>query len=84
MPDFTPIIKTSSRLLTNSDLPSTKINKGTEVADLIAWLLIVLVGGCLIVGLIGLLMPLILFCVGFGLAILALYLLAWMFGRLFR
>ena len=54
------------------------------MADLLAWLLIVLVGGCLIVGLIGLLMPLILFCVGFGLAILALYVLAWLFGRLFR
>ena len=54
------------------------------MADLLAWLLIILVGTCLIVGLIGLLMPLILFCLGFGIAILVLYIVAWLFGRLFR
>lgn len=84
MPAFTTTIKTLICLLPDSDLPPTEMNKRTEVADLLAWLLIVLVGGCLIVGLIGLLMPLILFCVGFGLAILALYIVAWLFGRLFR
>lgn len=84
MPDFTPIIKTSSRLLPDSDLPSTKINKRTKVANLLAWLLIILVGGCFLVGLIGLLMPLFVFLLGFGLAILALHVLAWLFGRLFR
>lgn len=54
------------------------------MADLLAWLLIILVGGCLLVGLIGLLMPVIVFLLGFGLAILALHVLAWLFGRLFR
>ena len=54
------------------------------MADILAWLVILMVVGCLIVGLIGLLMPLILSCLGFGIAILVLYIVAWLFGRLFR
>ena len=54
------------------------------MADLIAWSLIILVGGCLVIGLIGLLMPVIVFLLGFGLAVLVLYIVAWLLGRLFR
>ena len=53
------------------------------MADKLAWLFLILIGGGLALGLIGLLMPLILFALGFGLAILAFYLLAWLLGRLF-
>jgi hypothetical protein len=35
------------------------------VADALAWMFIILVGGGMIVGIIGLLMPVILFCIGF-------------------
>jgi hypothetical protein len=50
------------------------------VADILVWLFMILVSGCLLIGVIGLLMPLILFAVGFGLAILALYILGWLIG----
>ena len=52
------------------------------MADKLAWLFMVVVGGGLLVGLIGLLMPLILFALGFGLAILAFGLVAWLIGRI--
>lgn len=52
------------------------------MADKLALLFIIVVGGCLSVGVIGLLMPLILFMVAFGLSIMAFAVLAWFFGRI--
>jgi hypothetical protein len=54
-----------------------------KVADKLAWLFMVVVSGSVLVGIIGLLMPLILFAIGFCLAVLAFYLLAWLLGRIF-
>ncbi|HEU5119126.1 MAG TPA: hypothetical protein VFT74_21225 [Isosphaeraceae bacterium] len=48
------------------------------MADLLAWLFL----GCVLVGLIGLLVPLILFTLGFGLATMAFAFLAWLVGRI--
>ncbi|WP_435018556.1 hypothetical protein TA3x_000533 [Tundrisphaera sp. TA3] len=53
------------------------------MADKFASLFVILVGGSLLAGLIGMLMPLILFCLGFGLAVLGFYLLAILLGRIF-
>ena len=52
------------------------------MADKLAWLFIIIVGGCLLVGIVGLLMPLILFLLGFGLAILGFSALAWLVDRI--
>jgi hypothetical protein len=49
-----------------------------NIASLLAWFVL----GCLVVGVIGLLMPVILFLIGFGLTILAFALLAWVLGRI--
>ena len=54
------------------------------MADNLAWVCMLVVGGCLVVGLIGLLMPIILLCVGFGLAVLVILLLARLLAPLFR
>src|SRR4051812_31032956 len=52
------------------------------MANFLAWLFLIMVVGGLLVGLVGLLMPLILFAVGVGLAVLAFALLAWLVGRI--
>lgn len=54
------------------------------MADKLAGLFMLVVGGSVIVGIIGLLMPIILFALGFGLAVLALYVLAHLLAPLFR
>jgi hypothetical protein len=54
------------------------------VADKLAWLFLIMVGGGLLVALIGLLLPIILFCLGFGLAVLVILLLARLLAPLFR
>ena len=48
------------------------------MADQLAWLVVVMILGGLVVGIVGLLMPLILFAAGFCLAILAFSLMAWL------
>jgi hypothetical protein len=52
------------------------------VADKVAWVVLMMILGGLVVGLVGLLMPLILFATGFGLAILAFSVLGWLIGRI--
>ena len=48
-----------------------------RIASLLAWFLL----GSVLVGIIGLLMPLILFLIGVGISVFACYLLAWLLGR---
>lgn len=49
-----------------------------KIASLLAWCIL----GCLLVGVVGLLMPLILFALGLGMAVLAFAVLAWVVGRI--
>jgi hypothetical protein len=49
-----------------------------KLASLLAWLLL----GCLAVGVLGLILPVILFALGFGFSVLAFYVLAWLLGRI--
>ena len=49
-----------------------------RIASLLAWFLL----GSVLVGIVGLLMPLILFAAGFGLVVLAFAALAWLVGRI--
>ena len=49
-----------------------------RIASLLAWVLL----GSVLVGIIGLLMPVLLFIVGFSLAILAFAILGWLLGRI--